>query len=458
MKSLLRKWIILLLFLWMPLAFGSSATYAARITLENGTFCSDYAFQLLELTNRERAKENLPALKMNEMLMSAAKIRAAETQILFSHTRPDNSSCFTVSEMAHGENLVCCSLSVGTPAKLMDLWMNSPGHRANILNRNYRSVGIACCQVGNMIGAVQLFCWYEPSVIAVRGSSIKQSVSFDAAPENLNLTFGDVSSVSLNEWKKTSQKLVVKNIDAEVFDISEAGGQKSSLFWKWANAVPLSAKDFLWSSSNTAVAGVKSDGTVSYAGDGSATITASLPGTGLKLSVPVTCKKTPAFTVTVSKKTVTYSGKKQKPAVTVKAGGKKVSAKYYTVKYSANRNVGTATVTVSGKGKYAHYLGRTTFRIKMRKGQLDSAKSSKAGELTVKWKKDAQASYYELQYSRSKKFKTGTVTLKVSGKTGAVLKNLASKKKYYVRVRPVKSAGAKQYFGAWSEIRKIKVK
>lgn len=458
MKSLLRKWLILLLFLWMPILFGSSTAHAARITLENGTFRSDYAFQILTLTNRERAKENLPALKMNEALMSAAKLRAAETHILFSHTRPDDSSCFTVSNRAHGENLVCCSYNVGTPEKLMDLWMNSSGHRANILNRCYKSVGIACCQVGNMINAVQLFCWYEPSVVAAQGGNVRQSVSMDAAPGNLNLTFGDVSSISLNEWKKTSQKLTVKNIDTEVFDISVAGAGSSSDFWRWVNAVPLSSKDFLWSSSNTAVAGVKSDGTVYFVGDGSAIITASLPGTGQKLMMPVTCKKTPPFTVTVSKKTVTYNGKKQKPSVTVKAGGQKVSARYYTVKYSANKNVGTATVTVTGKGKYAHYLGKATFKIRMRQGQLTSLKSKKTGQLTVKWKKDAQATYYELAYSRSKNFKSGTVTLKVSGKTAAVLTKLASNKKYYVRIRPVRTAGGKQYYGTWSAVKKLKVK
>ena len=458
MKKNMKRWILILLMLFAPVLCGRAQVRAAVITVQNGMYRSDCAYRILDLTNQERIKNGLPALKMNAALMDAAALRAAETHIFFSHTRPDNSSCFTVNSRAHGENLVCCSASTGTPEKLMDLWMNSAGHRANILNSHYRSVGIACCQIGNMINAVQIFCWYEPEGTPAEAVNTRRSVRFRAASENLNLTFGGISSISLNEWKKTSVKLTVKNIDTQVFSVAETGAEDASVFWHWVNAVPLAPGDFTWTSSNPSVAAVKRDGTVVYKGEGAAMITASLPDSGLKLVVPVSCEKNAPFKVTVKKKSVIYNGKKQRPGVTVKADGKIISSKYYKVSYSANKNVGTATVTVTGKGKYAHYLGKAAFTIKLRQGVLSSVKSKKKNSLSITWKKDAQAEYYEVQYSTSKSFKKNVRTVRVSAKTAAALKNLTANKTYYVRVRPAKAVGKKTWYGAWSAVKSAKVK
>ena len=82
-----------------------------------------------------------------------------------------------------------------------------------------------------------------------------------------------------------------------------------------------------------------------------------------------------------SKSAVTYNGKAQKPAVTVYAGNKKISGKYYTVSYKNNTAVGTAMITIQGKGNYKKYSGKTTFRINLQKTTLSSAKSSRKGQL-----------------------------------------------------------------------------
>ena len=106
-----------------------------------------YAEQVLSLVNAERANAGLAPLSMNYTLVSASKVRAAEITQSFSHTRPNGSSCFTaydeagVSYQKAGENIAAGYMS---PETVMNGWMNSPGHRANILDGSFTQIGIAC--------------------------------------------------------------------------------------------------------------------------------------------------------------------------------------------------------------------------------------------------------------------------------------------------------------------------
>jgi uncharacterized protein YkwD len=100
---------------------------------------------VLVLVNAERAKAGLPALTTNSQLSQAAMIRARELPRLFSHTRPNGTTCFTVfSETGvkfstAGENI---AQGQRNAEGAMTSWMNSEGHRANILSRNFDAVGI----------------------------------------------------------------------------------------------------------------------------------------------------------------------------------------------------------------------------------------------------------------------------------------------------------------------------
>ena len=133
-----------------------------------------------------------------------------------------------------------------------------------------------------------------------------------------------------------------------------------------------------------------------------------------------------------SKSAVTYNGKAQKPAVTVYAGNKKISGKYYTVSYKNNTAVGTAMIIIHGKGNYKKYSGKTTFRINLQKTTLSSAKSSRKGQLQATWKKTAGNAGYQIQYATNAKF-SGAKT-KNTKATRYTFKGLKSKRKYYVRV------------------------
>ena len=105
------------------------------------------AYEVLDLVNAERAKEGLGELKLNLGVCYAANKRALEVGELFSHTRPDGSACFTIlSEFAIpqywyvGENI---AQGYYTSESVVAGWMNSPGHRANILKPEFTEIGIS---------------------------------------------------------------------------------------------------------------------------------------------------------------------------------------------------------------------------------------------------------------------------------------------------------------------------
>lgn len=121
-----------------------------------------YVERVVELVNIERAKVNLPALIMSEDLNKAAYIRAKETLQSFSHTRPNGSSFSTVlkengiSYRGAGENI---AWGQRTPEAVVNAWMNSEGHRANILNKNFTFIGVGYYLDGATPYWTQLFTY-----------------------------------------------------------------------------------------------------------------------------------------------------------------------------------------------------------------------------------------------------------------------------------------------------------
>ena len=104
----------------------------------------EYARQVAGIVNRERAANGLTPLKYSDKLSEAALVRAQEIQSVFSHTRPNGTRCFTaVTEAGINYRSVGENIAYGqrTPEEVMNSWMNSSGHRANILG-SYDYIGI----------------------------------------------------------------------------------------------------------------------------------------------------------------------------------------------------------------------------------------------------------------------------------------------------------------------------
>ena len=132
----------------------AAPTATPRPTAAPSASQSGLAAQVIAEVNAERAQRGLTLLSEDSDLTAAACIRAREIASVFSHTRPDGSSCFTVSEKAYGENI---AKGYGTVDKVMAAWMSSEGHRANILRASYGSIGVCCLQIDGVYYWVQLF-------------------------------------------------------------------------------------------------------------------------------------------------------------------------------------------------------------------------------------------------------------------------------------------------------------
>ena len=97
--------------------------------------------KVLTLVNNQRKAAGLAPLKWSEQLSADASVRAVECATSYSHTRPDGSDWWTVdSERMYGENLAA---NYATAQAVVDAWMASPAHKANIMNGGYATIGLA---------------------------------------------------------------------------------------------------------------------------------------------------------------------------------------------------------------------------------------------------------------------------------------------------------------------------
>lgn len=127
------------------------------------------------------------------------------------------------------------------------------------------------------------------------------------------------------------------------------------------------------------------------------------------------------------------------------------------------KGTGRATITVTAKetAKYRKKTVKITVDITPKK-QSASVKAVKGKKLSVKWKKDARATGYQIQYSTDRKFKKGVkkAAIKKKGTASKTIPKLKKRKTYYVRVRAYKSikvsGKTKLLYGAWSKTAKSK--
>lgn len=105
-----------------------------------------WKYEVLSLVNKIRIKNNLDSLAWGDTCADAADLRASETAVSYSHTRPNGSNWSTAcpaptSGGTSGENLAIGNAAV-SPSTAVALWMNSDAHRANILNPDYTKLAV----------------------------------------------------------------------------------------------------------------------------------------------------------------------------------------------------------------------------------------------------------------------------------------------------------------------------
>ena len=115
---------------------------------------TEFEREVIRLVNAERAKHGLPALKENWELSRVARYKSQDMvdHRYFSHTSPTYGSpfqmirAFGLSFRTAGENI---AYGQRTPQAVVNAWMNSSGHRANILNASYTQIGVGYVAGGN---------------------------------------------------------------------------------------------------------------------------------------------------------------------------------------------------------------------------------------------------------------------------------------------------------------------
>ncbi len=346
----LTKLMALLLAVGMLAGIVPETTYAASTESISvtGTYNYSMANSVLSEVNSQRSKNGLSKLTMDKTLTNEAMKRAAELSIYFSHTRPNGSSYMTAySKLGNscGENIAAGQSSASA---VMSSWMNSKDHKANILSKNYKSIGIGSFTNNGTTYWVQVFSGNSGTSASNSGSSSKTvSVSAKSSYISGALTLTPSSS-SIKKGKTTSITAYIKNKGSSGF---KAKINNSCL---------------KWSSGSTSVATVSSSGTVTGKAKGSAKITAKTSGGSASASTTITVTSdgsstTPVSTkvsiskctISLSKTNYTYDGTAKKPTVTVKYGSKTLkNGTDYSVSYKDNVNKGTAHVTITGKGNY----------------------------------------------------------------------------------------------------------
>lgn len=351
------------------------------------------AWDVLRIVNRHRISEGLECLSVFDSIQNAATTRSEEIIELFSHTRPDGTDCFTVlvdysiPYSSAGENIAAGQRSA---SDVMNSWMNSPGHRANILGQSYTHIGIGYTNggsyshnwtqlfIGNFseyIESISLSKEYidvevgtsisKMNIKVYESSSIYGKCSLPLIDEMCTgydkNTVGEqtvtcthrgqtaVLTVNVLPEKVKSITLSKKTIDVTVKKDQEITRQIQLT----AKVLPKSAKqEVKWTSSDETVATVDENGMITVNGFGNCVITASATDrSGITANCKLNIKPKLIKTIKLSGKTKVKVGKQ----ITLKAKIKPAAAYNQTLQWtSSNKKIATVdqngVVTAKKKG------------------------------------------------------------------------------------------------------------
>ncbi len=231
-----------------------SYVMAARVKIKGKEIYSQ-AFKVLKKVNSERKKAGKGSLKMDKKLLDTAMKRAMETSIYWGHTRPNGLDCFTASDLMMAENIAAGASSA---SGVMSLWMDSAGHKANILNEKYTSIGVGCVEVAGRRYWVQCFGTEVDTVVTAKQYKDKSKAR----------------TVSVSPDKKYYNPTV--QVNGTKVKIGKA--LKVSVTWDngYAN-IKIPASSLEYSSSDKSVCTV-SKGVIKGVGNGTAKIKIWFPG------------------------------------------------------------------------------------------------------------------------------------------------------------------------------------
>lgn len=333
--------------------------YNLRVSVEKNY---NHAKEVFEILNRERLSAGEPALTLDYELTEIAMRRSAELTLLFSHVRPNRTVVRKVGDIyISGENIAAKHKS---PTHVMSAWMDSEGHRRNILNKDWTSVGIGCVKYDNMYFWVQLFSRENAKGDVTDGEvSVKETI--------------EVSQIYLNQTPQNFPKTLSVGETAPLIL-----GQKAMKIEDVEFYADTTSFDYI--SSNENVVSIDTCGNVYAKASGTAILTAYYSNTdkvACSMEVSVTPLKTGdmkedkkneninnentnsekleekiklnSCKVYIEKYNFEYTGRAVKPQIRIKNGEQYlVQNKDYNLFYENNTKPGKGFAIIMGKGMY----------------------------------------------------------------------------------------------------------
>ena len=398
-----------------------------------GTENYDYAQSVILKVNALRESVGVNELTLDLNLTEIAMQRAAEISIYYSHTRPDDRSCFSfpLTGSAFGENI---AIGYGSPSAVMNGWENSSGHYANMVSSKYNAIGIGC-----FVASDGTLCWVQYFAGGIsptptsRDDFVKITRTISAKIKNLDLSIAS----------EPSELSLVNVGDRVAFSVANRNLGFSYQTQKISS-------DFTFTSSKKTIVDIKSNGVGTAKGSGITEITATLNGEpALVINQRVTVGHTHIFlqyfsdnnASCVSDGTKTayceYTGCSEKKVVTDE--GTKLSSHSYewiTTKKATVYSAGLKEKKCSGCGRVID--SKEIEQLKCSKPTMKSIENTQYGVLS-KWGKVKGADKYYVYRKAS-----GGSYSRIASTTNTYYTDKAAESgtKYYYMVKAINEAGA----------------
>ena len=426
--------LLLLLLLLAPVHMvrvqAASDQTAVQLKLSQGIRRYDYAYQVLDLVNQERAKKNRNPVTMDKNLLECAMTRAEELTVYASHTRPNGSICFSAFPYFEdpSENL---AINQGTPEEVMESWIESSGHYTNIMNSKNVSAGIGCYSQNGHLYWIQCFSSHAAETCT---QPANQNVSpvLSVLPRLVNIHFNVSSPVKFTEEQKT----------LTIYATCNGFSYMSS---------SLDPSSFTWSTDDPSVATVDQSGVIRLKSKGNTTVTATLKScpdkiltADLNAYYDLEDSKETSLTYTGSWK---YTGKPITFSPVLKFHDRTLTeGKDYTLSFSNNQNSGVGTFTITGLGLYSGTLTNNfgIWQINLSQAEVTFSQSSYlytgtplTPKPTVTWNGITLTENVDYTLSWHNNAQQGNAYVTVSGKgnfTGE------TNKSFYIDLTPITEA------------------
>lgn len=426
--------LLLLLLLLAPVHMvrvqAASDQTAVQLKLSQGIRRYDYAYQVLDLVNQERAKKNRNPVTMDKNLLECAMTRAEELTVYASHTRPNGSICFSAFPYFEdpSENL---AINQGTPEEVMESWIESSGHYTNIMNSKNVSAGIGCYSQNGHLYWIQCFSSHAAETCT---QPANQNVSpvLSVLPRLVNIHFNVSSPVKFTEEQKT----------LTIYATCNGFSYMSS---------SLDPSSFTWSTGDPSVATVDQSGVIRLKSKGNTTVTATLKScpdkiltADLNAYYDLEDSKETSLTYTGSWK---YTGKPITFSPVLKFHNRTLTeGKDYTLSFSNNQNSGVGTFTITGLGLYSGTLTNNfgIWQINLSQAEVTFSQSSYlytgtplTPKPTVTWNGITLTENVDYTLSWHNNAQQGNAYVTVSGKgnfTGE------TNKSFYIDLTPITEA------------------